>query len=111
MAQLLTNILALDFTAATGEADGCCTVVKSSTGAASDDHFAKRGVYGWQVQIGTGACPPCRYRSRGPFACRLPGRGCVRSGLPQPRFRTGRPMRDAAKNIDAAKVIHYSNNC
>ncbi|WP_298281672.1 hypothetical protein [uncultured Bradyrhizobium sp.] len=64
MAQPLTNILALDFSAATGEAGCCCTVVKSSTEAASDDHFAKRGVYGWQVQIGTGACPPCAGLSR-----------------------------------------------
>ena len=39
------------------EADCCCTVVKTPAEAASDDHFAKRGIYGRQVRIGERRVP------------------------------------------------------
>lgn len=83
-------------------------MVKTSTEVESD-HFAKRGLNDWQVRIGDRRVPALPIPIA--LACRavLPGRCRARSGPPQPQFQAGRPMRDAAKNVDATGATHYSN--
>lgn len=111
MAQPLTNILALDFSAATGR--------------------GRLLLHGGQVLDRGGIRRPFRQAGRIRLAganwdscvpaLLLPIARAFRVPPPGTRLRPvwaattaisdRPPMRDTAKNIDAAKAVHYSNNC